>query len=201
MRRLLSLLASIVAIGIGLITVIGLLSGYPPGLAALILQLTVTLVGMATLIGVANLVIIHLRRVATVQRGFVYSVVLLASMALVIVLWATGANAESLAVLENVQVSAESALAGLLLFALVFGAYRLMRRRATLSRVLFTLALLIVLVGALPLPQAGAIAGVRDWLLAVPVSAGARGLLIGVALAAVVAGVRVLIGQDLSYRE
>jgi hypothetical protein len=42
---------------------------------------------------------------------------------------------------------------------------------------------------------------VRDWLLAVPVSAGARGILLGIALATVVTGVRVLIGQDRSYRD
>jgi len=38
-------------------------------------------------------------------------------------------------------------------------------------------------------------------MLSVPVSAGARGILLGIALAITVAGVRVLIGQDRSYRE
>ena len=90
---------------------------------------------------------------------------------------------------------------GGIVFALVFGAYRMMRRRVTWSAVLFTLALLVILVGALPLAQVGWLTQFRSWLLAVPVSAGARGILLGIALATVVTAVRVLIGQDRSYRE
>jgi hypothetical protein len=78
-----------------------------------------------------------------------------------------------------------------------------MRRRVTWPHVIFTLVLLVVLLGALPLPGGGLslLAATRNWLLAVPVSAGMRGILLGIALATVVAGVRVLIGQDRSYRE
>ena len=36
--------------------------------------------------------------------------------------------------------------------------------------------------------------------MTVPVSAGARGMLLGIALATVVTGLRVLLGQDRSYR-
>jgi hypothetical protein len=126
---------------------------------------------------------------------------LIASLVVVIALWLIGGDDANRALLESAQLSVESALAALLVFALVYGAYRLMRRRVTWGAVLFTLALLIVLVGALPLAEVGGIAQIRAWLLAVPVSAGARGLLLGIALATVVAGVRVLTGQDLTYRE
>ena len=112
-----------------------------------------------------------------------------------------GQRSTSTILLESVQVSIESALAGLVLFALVYGAYRLMRRRVTWWGMLFTLVLLIILIGALPLPGAVGLVSVRDWLMSVPVSAGARGILLGIALATVVTGVRVLIGQDRSYRE
>jgi len=63
--------------------------------------------------------------------------------------------------------------------------------------------LLLILIGALPFSTPGIrlIGSIRDWLLAVPVSAGARGILMGIALAVTVAGVRVLIGQDRSYRD
>ena len=115
----------------------------------------------------------------------------------------TGEPPVTMILLEGVQVSIESALAGLVLFALVYGAYRLMRKRVTGSALLFTVGLLVLLVGALPFssPVIRLIGSIRDWLLAVPVSAGARGILLGIALAAAVAGVRVLIGQDRSYRE
>jgi len=131
----------------------------------------------------------------------VYSFALIASAAAVLILWIVGAQQTNHMLLETVEVSVESALAGLVVFALVWGAYRMMRRRITWASVLFTIVLLIILVGALPLPQTSALIGVRSWLLAVPVSAGARGILLGIALATVVTGVRVLIGQDRSYRE
>ena len=101
---------------------------------------------------------------------------------------------------EAVQVSLESALAGLLVFFLVYAAYRLMRRQVTVWSVLFTLAVLVALVGWIPLEETEALADARDWLVRVPVSAGARGILIGVGLGTVAAGVRVLTGQDRSIR-
>jgi hypothetical protein len=205
MRRLLNIVASAIAIGIGLLMVVGLLVGAAnPTLNVVtnaILRLTVILAAFAVLLGVLNLFVIHLVRIVRRRRGFVYSMALIASLVVVIALWLIGGDDANRALLESAQLSVESALAALLVFALVYGAYRLMRRRVTWGAVLFTLALLIVLVGALPLAEVGGIAQIRAWLLAVPVSAGARGLLLGIALATVVAGVRVLTGQDLTYRE
>jgi len=106
----------------------------------------------------------------------------------------------SVRVFESVQVSLESALAGLVLFFLVFAAYRLMRRRVTVWSVVFSVAVVIVLLGWIPLKKTDALADVRDWIVRVPVSAGARGILIGVGLGTVTVGVRVLAGQDRSFR-
>jgi hypothetical protein len=57
-----------------------------------------------------------------------------------------------------------------------------------------------VLLGWIPLDNTEAFADVRNWLVEVPVSAGTRGILIGVALGTVTVGVRVLVGQDRSFR-
>ncbi len=203
MTRLGAILATAIAIGFGLITVWGLLAGSGSifNITNILLQLTVITVAVTILLGILNLFSVHLRRIFRRQRGWVYSFVLIASAAAVLILWIIGARDTNHMLLETVEVSVESALAGLVVFALVYGAFRMMRRRVTWAGVLFTAVLLIILVGALPLPQTSALAGVRSWLLAVPVSAGARGILLGIALATVVTGVRVLIGQDRSYRE
>lgn len=203
MSRLLSLLSSVIAIGIAIVVLVGLLSGSDifAGPTNLLLQLAVITVAVTILIGIMNLLGVHLRRILGRQRGWVYSIVLVLSILLVLALWLTDSEAENMALLEGVQVSIESALAGLLLFALVYGAYRLMRQRVTWAAMLFTLALVIILIGAVPLQEVGALAQIRAWLLAVPVSAGARGILLGIALATVVTGARVLIGQERSYRE
>ena len=201
MGRLLALLATVIALTTGLVTVFGLVSGAFPLLTNLLLQFAVITVGLAILIGIINLLSVHVRRIAGRQRGWVYSFVLVASTLVVIGLWLAGADRENRLVLEAVQVSIESSLAALVLFALVYGAYRLMRQRVTWHAVVFTAALLIMLLGALPLAEAGLLTEVRAWLLAVPVSAGARGILLGIALATIVAGIRVLVGQERSYRE
>jgi hypothetical protein len=208
--RLIAVLASAVAIGFGLITLAGLFAGDSvPLLAALtnlLLQLVVITVAITILIGILNLLAVHLGRIRGRSGGWGYSIVLVLSALAVITLAVLEraniirTNIDTI-LLESVQISIESALSGLLLFALVYGAYRLMRRRVTWAGVLFTVVLLLILLGALPLPGLAALSIVRDWLLAVPVSAGARGILLGIALATIVTGVRVLIGQDRSYRE
>ena len=203
MTRLGAILATAIAVGFGLITVWGLLAGSGSifTITNILLQLTVITVAVTILLGILNLFSIHLRRIFRRARGWVYSFALVASAAAVLVLWLIGAQETNHMLLETVEVSVESALAGLVVFALVYGAYRMMRRRVTWAGVLFTIVLLIILLGALPLPQTSFVTAARNWLLAVPVSAGARGILLGIALATVVTGVRVLIGQDRSYRE
>ncbi|MBL8145067.1 MAG: hypothetical protein JNL34_01665 [Anaerolineae bacterium] len=201
MRRIYAAAATAIVIAIGLMTLAGLLTGYFGGLSSIALQIALVTTGLALLIGVLNLLNVHIRRVLGRQRGALYSLVLLISFLLVIALWLLGEDDANRVLVQDAQRSVEAALAALLVFALVYGAYRLMRQRVTWAAVLFTAALLIVLVGALPIEGLGILAGVRDWMLQVPASAGARGLLIGIALGVIVTAVRVIIGQDRAYRE
>ncbi len=76
-----------------------------------------------------------------------------------------------------------------------------MRRGVTRGTLLFTVVLLVLLVGAIPLAGTGLLGDLRAWLLSTLASAGARGLLLGIGLAALVAGMRALIGQERSFRE
>lgn len=208
-------LASAITFGIGLLVLVGLIinedlldnMGLSPRIAGdyggfvdIILQLTTITIAITVLIGVFNLLIVHIRRLTSRARGMAYSLVLLLSFALVIITYIADPK-ESIILLETVQVSVESALAGLLFIALVYGAYRIMRHRVTWSNALFVSVVLIVLIAALPLSNADAIQDFRDWLMRIPVSAGARGLLLGIALGTLVTGVRVLVGIDRSYRE
>ncbi len=226
MARLGSALATAIVIVVGIITFLGLVTGNGlgkfsdvingfavPSIANAFLQLTVITVATTVLIGIFNLVVVHLGRVFGRGKPFsqrINSLVLVVSAIGVVVLGAleragvlTGSPSPTTVLLEGVQVSIESALAGLVLFALVYGAYRLMRRRVTGSGLLFTFVLLLILTAALPFstPAMRLVGIIRDWLMAVPVSAGARGILLGIALAVTVAGARILIGQDRSYRD
>jgi len=212
-HRLLNLLATATAMSAGVVMLIGLLSD--PGseartLAALIVQLVAVTAAIAVLIGILNLLAVHLGRFTHAERGWPYSALILLVTAGVVVLrildraeiWSGDLEGEQISprAFEAVQVSIESALAGLLVFFLVFAGYRLMRRGVGVWNVLFTSAVVVALVGWIPLGDLEALSGVREWLVSVPVSAGARGILLGVALGTVTAGVRVLLGQDRALR-
>jgi hypothetical protein len=172
----------------------------------------VTIVGaIAVVIGIFNLCGVHLRNLRKFPNGL-YSLLTLLSLALVIVLRilerlgilrVEGSDAPlvTMTIMDAVQVVVESALAGLLFFFLVYAAYRMLRRGVTFWNVLFLAALVIVLVGYSPLTGMEFLSTIRSWVLNVPVSAGTRGLLIGIAIGTVTVGVRLLIGQDRTFRE
>jgi len=213
-HRLLNFLATIVVMCSGLITLIGLLSDEgttAADTARFLIQLVTVIAAVAVLAGLVNLVAVHLGRFVRAERGWPYSILVLVVALAVGVLrildraeiWSGDLEGEqiSVRVFEAVQVSLESALAALLVFFLVFAAYRLMRDRVTVWNVLFSLTVIVVLVGWIPFDDMDVLRDVRDWVVRVPASAGTRGLLIGVGLGTLIVGVRVLLGQDRSFRD
>ncbi len=208
--RLGAALASALTFAIGLVVILGLLLpdetllpqtwvNLIRSVTSILLQLTTITAALAILVGIFNLLLVHLSRLFKRERGFLYSLVLIISFFVVIITYFFAREVNTL-LLENIQRTVESALAGLLFFALVYGAYRMMHQRVTWASVVFILVVLFVLVAALPF-DIPALQEIRAWLMSIPVNAGARGLLLGIALATVVTGVRVLIGVDRSYRD
>ncbi len=223
-RRRLNLGAVLLGVLVALVALITLLGLAPPPalpeqyvvpltqLSALLIRV-ITIVGaIAVLLGVLNLLNVHFRKLTSRTRGSAYSVFTLMAFFVVIIVHvadrqgvfntvSNGSPVVSLTVMDTLQVTIESALGGLLFFVLVYSAVRFMRRRVSIWNILFIASLLIVLIGYIPMSNLGFIATIRDWLLRVPVSAGTRALLIGVALGTVVVGIRLLLGQDRSFRE
>ena len=90
----------------------------------------------------------------------------------------------------------------ILAIVLLFAAARLLSRRLHWASLLFLAAAVIVLLGILPLPffgQISILSNLRQWLTGVPAMAGARGLLLGIALGTIATGVRILMGVDRPY--
>lgn len=186
-------------------------------LSTLLIQLVTVTGALAVVIGIFNLLAVHWHKLTgPMPRGLYSLITLFAAIAVVALHIADRAGllkslepgyvpgespVVSLTVMDAVQVAIESALAGLMTFFLVYAAYRMLRRRLNGWNALFLVALVIVLVGYIPLANLDVLGGARDWMLQVPVSAGTRGILIGVALGTVVTGVRLLLGQDRSFRE
>ena len=205
-------LAAVIAFAVGMTTLFSLLLGNHPELygsipnaeaisilaalpASLFVRLATITIAFTIVIGMFNLLYIHLRRL--MRRQF-YSIVLLLSFAVTVYWHVTSGGDPSL--LAAVQLPIESSLAALVCVSLVYGGAAVLRKRADGWGVLFVAVMLIALLGALPLDDLAPLRQWKDWLMTAPVSAGARAMLLGIALGTVVAGVRVLLGQDRSYR-
>ncbi len=170
----------------------------------------------AVIIGVLNWLSVHFGKLSSSPGATVYSGITLLTFAVVLVLHfleargilklnvaaaaASGEPAITLTLVDVLQVVIESALSGLLFFFLVYAAYRMMRRRVTIWSAIFLATLVIVLIGNV-LPSGSILFSLREWILRVPVGAGTRGLLIGIAIGTIIVGVRVLVGQDRLFRE
>lgn len=211
-QRLGAALTSFIAFAVGGITLLSLLLGGnaelfgggtgATNLAALIalpgaifVRLVTITIAVTIVIGILNLLRVHIGRLL---RGALYSLVLLLSFGGTIA-WYVVNNGDT-SLLEAVQVPIESSLAGLLFLSLVYGGARIIKVRPNRWSILFVAVMVIVLLGTLPLDTINPIRDVSRWLMTVPVSGGARGILLGIALATVVTGIRVLVGQDRSYR-
>ena len=205
-------LAAVIAFAVGMTTLFSLLLGNHPELygsipnaeavsilaalpASLFVRLATITIAFTIVIGMFNLLYIHLRRL--MRRQF-YSIVLLLSFAFTVYWHVTSGGDPSL--LAAAQLPIESSLAALVCVSLVYGGAAVLRKRANGWGILFVAVMLITLLGALPLDDLAPLRQWKDWLMAAPVSAGARAMLLGIALGTVVAGVRVLLGQDRSYR-
>jgi len=164
----------------------------------------VILAAFALLLGIFNLAMVHWKKIGSEGPGSVYSIVLLVSLFItILVVSISGPTGSwSLWVFNSFQVPVEVSLLAVLAVVLVYAGARLLARRPKWNTILFLVTVLVVLSGSVPLFLIGEIAPlsiVRGWLAQVPAIAGARGLLLGVALGTVATGLRILIGVDRPY--
>jgi hypothetical protein len=174
------------------------------GIQSLLLNCAMILAGVAAIVGVFNLILVHGTRIHERGKGAAYSAILM------VCLFATlapglmlGPDHPGMRHLVNaVIVPAESSLMALLAVTLLYGCVRLLRRRADLmSMVFLATAILMLLASATaPFQVLGVLSDfVRPWLQHVLALGGARGLLVGVGLGTLVTGLRVLVGADRPY--
>jgi len=199
----------IIAAGVAIASGLLVLLGYFVPLDSLLVlrkvlvQWAVILAAIAVLVGVFNLFGVHWQKIRTRQKGIAYSILLIFSMFATAVLGVAGGTNSSVLnfALEAIIIPAEATLMALLAVTLIYASARLLRRRAdAMSFIFLSIAVVILLVSA-PLPF-GKIPGadVVEWFITQFFAvAGARGILIGVALGALTTGLRVLFAIDRPY--
>jgi hypothetical protein len=199
-------LLAVVAIVPGVIVLLGYFIEPLVGLRASLLRWAVILAAIVLWLGVVNLARVHWRKFSMGQEGGVYSLITLASLGLTVVVVGVGFGLKnddlSQWVFEYIQMPIASSLMALLAIILAYALARLLNRRINLFSLIFVGTVLLVLVGTITFPVVGEIAilrAVRTWIAQVPATAGARGILLGVALGTVATGLRVLMGADRPY--
>ena len=200
-----------VAVAVGLVTLVGY---FTPALLGLRLQLVAwagTLAAVAVWVGVISLLRTHVEKISNQSPGWFYSLVLFLSLAVVLLIsmlaplfgWGSGAaNAANSWIFTYIQSAIGAAISGLLVFFLVYAGFRILRRQPSVISIVFVVVAVISLVGMAPLPASAPDLGLRDlwiWISQVPAVAGARGLLIGIALGVVATGIRLLLALDRPY--
>jgi len=176
------------------------------GLRAFILDIVVIGAAVSLLLGVTNLLGVHLKKmrdgetplqsgVLLVAMGFTFIITLIQEYFII---------PEPIPgpqwLLTNIQVPVESALMGVMAITLTYAAARLITQRPNVFSVLFVLTLLITLIGSTNFGlETGIGVAIREFVSHGLASGGARGILLGVALGIIATGLRVLMGVDRPY--
>jgi hypothetical protein len=176
-------------------------------LRLLLIQWAVFLAAAALLLGLFNLLTVHWNKVSLQEEGWTYSALLILFFLVTLVLGLLfGPDYEVVLLLfQYVQVPVEASLMGLLAVSLTVAGFRLLSRRRDIFSLVFLGTTLMVLLGTAPWPIGGesvlylAVGDIRAWVTQVWAAAGARGILLGVALGAVTTGLRVLLASDRPY--
>jgi hypothetical protein len=214
------LIATLIAGVVGLLVLLDYADVFPPvDLAArTLINWAALLAGMGLVVGLLSVTMSHVVRVFRRQSDWGYSLLLLLSMLITIVsgtvigfvanpnggfdyVIPTSLREQPIRNLFEIiyQPLAASFLALLAFFSLS-AALRALRRRTLDAIVIIGVALCVLVVAAFPQAEAVPVLGAGvEWVNSYVVLAGARGLLLGASIGALVAGVRVLLGFDQPY--
>lgn len=195
-----------IAIAAALLILIGYFVPVPliQDVQGLLLGWAVIVAGFAALVGIANLIIVHWKRATTPQNRDLGSVLVIASFLLTfgVGIWFGPADPTFQQVISSIQVPAEASLMAVLAITLAVAGVRLLQRRKGVLAVVFVISALIYLVLASGLVAAAEwgspVKEILHLVERLPV-AGARGILLGIALGSLTAGLRVIVGADRPY--
>lgn len=199
-------LSAAIAIAAGILVLLGYFIPVAvlANLRGVMVQWAMILAAFALLVGVVNLVRVHWAKIRRGKTGAIYSLVLLTTFAITLIVVGifSPAGTWSVWLFSNVQQPIEASLVALLAIVLILASIRLLRRRMNAFSVTFIVTAVLVLIGSVPLVFVGevqALTLIRQVIVDVFAVGGARGILIGVALGAIATGIRVLVGADRPY--
>ena len=222
LKRVWRIILVVVTLSTGIIVLFSFVFDNPMlhSLRGLFVEWTVILVAFAMLLGVYNVLRVNAQRIQS-GKGVVYSIVLVVSFLAVFLpgilsaeqlpgalgdlvgeqVGPTGRIVDWM--YQYVQRPLQATLFSLMALFVFTAAWRAFRVRSVAS-ILMLVAALVVLLGSVKLSLGGnwsQLVDVRNWVMGVPVMAGARGILLGIALGTIITGLRLLLGVDRPYSD
>lgn len=196
-------LPAAVATAVGTIVLLSFFTLNPvvQGITAFLTHTAMIVAAFAFLLGVLNVLLVHVRKIGRRRNGWGYSLALVVVMLVVLLLGRPGTQGPADSgvewILRNVQIPLQATFFSLLAFFVVTASYRALRTRPGETSLMLLVAA-IVLLGQTPLgPKIwDQFPALKDWILAVPTTAGVRGILLGTALGTVATGLRLLTLTD-----
>jgi hypothetical protein len=194
--------ATAIAISVGLFVLLDFFiqNAFIGTLKFVFVRWAIIVAAFAMVLGFFNVLIAHLNKILRLKQGRFYSIFLILAMMIVLILGLIEGPQGSLTsrIFQYVLFPLQATIFSLLAFFVATAAYRAFRLHSWESALLVITGV-IVLLGQVPLWRA--LTTFKEWILRVPNMAGARGILLGVALGTVATGLRVLLGIDRPYSE
>ena len=202
--RLRTPVLAIVAIFFGAIVLLGYFLPILQDLRGIFLNWALILTAVVLLVGILNLLLVHLKKIRTEEKTAIYSLFLvIALLVTFIVALVFGPESTwSVFIYNHILLPVETSLVALLAVILIYALARMFWRGITLFNLLFAATVLFML--AVPallawMPELPLFSLLRNMITQILSLAGSRAILMGVALGVIATGLRVLIGADRPY--
>lgn len=200
-RRWFPILLALVAGGIALASYV-----QPNPISDGLLQVAALLTAVGLLFGILNVLNVHHRRIVQRAKDWPYSIVLIVALVVTFVIGVlptvlgdTSLTALVLDMSRYVYQPLAGSLIALLTFFALRASWRAFQLRLGEAAIVLGVAVVVLLASG---PWAALVPGLTEtlqWIRDYPVLGVARGLLIGVGIGALVAGMRLLLGFDQPY--
>lgn len=195
-----------IAIAAGLIVLLGYFLPIPAltPVRSTLIDWAVIVAGIAGLIAIIHLIKVHWKKLTALRNQDYYSLITLIAFFFTLAagLLLSPGDACFQKVVTSIQVPIEASLMGVLAISLTYTSIRLFRRRKGWMAVIFAISAVVFLILASGiLSIADQVPFLKDILSALnmlPV-AGARGILLGIALGSLTTGLRILLAADRPY--
>jgi len=218
LKRLYRLILIVITLSTGVIVLLSFAVQSEPlrVLRSVFVEWTVIVVAFALLLGILNVLRVHGQRIQK-RQGVVFSLILIMAFLAVFVpgimspdsvpprfsglAGPTGSIASF--AFQYVQRPLQATFFSLMAFFVLTAAWRAFRIRSAAAFIMLVAAV-VVLLGSIKLSIGidwSPFTDARNWVMNVPAMAGARGILLGIVLGTLVAGLRLLLGIDRPYSD